>query len=336
MRVYYRPIPMTDPARPAGALALAGGWCWFDRVERIARGAEPEVVPLEAAPPEVLERLTAPRPSLAGLDLSRPRVMAILNVTPDSFSDGGRFAAREAAVAQALRLAEGGADIIDVGGESTRPGADTVPAAEEIARVVPVISELAPRIAAPISIDTRKAAVAEAAFAAGAAILNDVAALGFDPALGPLAARAGVPVCLMHAQGDPKTMQADPRYDDVLLDVYDFLEARIAAAEALGIPRARIMVDPGIGFGKTVEHNLALLRRISLFHALGCPVLLGASRKRFIGVIGRAPETGERLPGSLAVALSAVRQGVQIVRVHDSLETIQALRLDRALVTPDA
>ncbi|RMD89098.1 MAG: dihydropteroate synthase [Alphaproteobacteria bacterium] len=327
---------MTDPARPTEALRLAGGWCWFDRLEHLRRGAPPEVIPAAAAPAELLERLTAPRAPLAGLDLSRPRVMAILNVTPDSFSDGGRFAAREAAVAQGLKLAEEGADIIDIGGESTRPGAHTVPEEEEISRVVPVISELAPRIAAPISIDTRKASVAAAAIAAGAAILNDVAALGFDPALGPLAARSGVPVVLMHAQGDPKTMQADPRYGDVLLDVYDFLEARIAAAEALGIPRTRIIVDPGIGFGKTIEHNLALLRRLSLFHALGCPLLLGASRKRFIGVIGRAPETGERLPGSLAVALAALRQGVQIVRVHDSLATLQALRLEHALITGDA
>jgi dihydropteroate synthase len=209
-----------------------------------------------------------------------------------------------------------------------------VPEADEIARTAPVIGALRDA-GVPISIDTRKAGVAQAALAAGAAMVNDVSAFGHDPAMAGTVARAGVPVVLMHAQGDPATMQADPRYGDVLLDVFDHLAARVAAAEAAGVDRARIVVDPGIGFGKTVAHNLALLRRLSLFHALGLPVLLGASRKRFIGSIGGAADTDDRLPGSLAVALAGAAQGVQILRVHDVGETRQALALWRAVTLGD-
>lgn len=329
---YYRPIAMTDPARPAGAFALAGGWCWFDRVEVLSRAAGGRVIPATEVPAPVLHRLTAPRPAFAGLTMDRPRLMGILNVTPDSFSDGGLFLGAEAAVAQALAMAEG-AEIIDIGGESTRPGAVEVPVAEEIARTAPVIRALREGgLDAPISIDTRKAPVAEAALQAGATIVNDVSAFDFDPALGPLVAKTSAPVMLMHAQGVPATMQDNPLYGDVLLDVYDALAARLARAEALGIDRARIVLDPGIGFGKTLAHNLTLLRGLSLFHGLGCPILLGTSRKRFIGTIGRA-EPQDRAPGSIATALGGVAQGVQIVRVHDVAETRQALRLWQAMNT---
>jgi dihydropteroate synthase len=330
---YFRPIAMTDPARPAGALSLAGGWCWFDRVEVLSRAAAGRIVAASDVPAPVLHRLTAPRAEFAGLALDRPRLMGILNVTPDSFSDGGRFLGTEAAVAQARAMAEG-AEIIDIGGESTRPGAVEVPVGEEIARTAPVIRSLRDGgLAAPISIDTRKASVAEAALEAGASIVNDVSAFDFDPVLGPLVARTGAPVVLMHAQGVPATMQDDPRYADVLLDVYDALAVRLARAEALGIDRARIVLDPGIGFGKTQAHNLALLRGLSLFHGLGCTLLLGTSRKRFIGAIGRAETPGNRMPGSIATALAGAAQGVQLVRVHDVAETRQALRLWQALNT---
>jgi dihydropteroate synthase len=268
--------------------------------------------------------------------MDRPRIMGILNVTPDSFSDGGRFLAPEAAAVQARAMVEAGAAILDVGGESTRPGAAEVPVAEEIARTEPVIAALAAAgLDVPVSIDTRKAAVAQAALAAGARIVNDVAALTHDPALGPVVAQAGVPVLLMHAQGTPATMQDAPQYDNVLLDVYDFLEERVMAAEAAGIRRDRIVVDPGIGFGKTAEHNLALIRGLSLFHALGCPILLGASRKRFIGTIGDEPVADRRAPGSIAVALAGVAQGVQVLRVHDVKETRQALALWQAVTLGD-
>ncbi|WP_114964954.1 dihydropteroate synthase [Alkalilacustris brevis] len=332
MQTYYRPLCRTDPRRPADALTLAGGWCWFDRVERLRRGAPPEVIPAADLPEDWRARLTAPRAAVAGLAMNRPRVMGILNVTPDSFSDGGAHFADGAGLAHACAMAQAGADILDVGGESTRPGARDVPLDEEIRRTAPVIEALRREgVTLPVSIDTRKVAVAEAARAAGAGILNDVAALGYDPALGAWAAQAGVPVCLMHAQGDPATMQDYPRYGDVLLDVYDFLAERVAMAEAAGIDRARLIVDPGIGFGKTVAHNLALLRGIALFHGLGCPVLLGASRKRFIGAISGAPAGAARTPGSVAVALGALGQGVQILRVHDVAETVQAVQLWRAV-----
>ncbi|MFN5998992.1 MAG: dihydropteroate synthase [Paracoccaceae bacterium] len=330
---YFRPIAMTDPARPAGAVVLAAGWCWFDRVEVLSRAAPSRMIAASEVPGPVLHRLTAPRPAFAGLGMDRPRLMGILNVTPDSFSDGGRFLGADAAVAQARAMAEG-AEIIDIGGESTRPGAVEVPVAEEIARTAPVIRALREGgLTAPISIDTRKAPVAEAALQAGATIVNDVSAFDFDPALGPMVAGAGAPVILMHAQGVPKTMQDDPRYGDVLLDVYDALATRLARAEALGIARDRIVLDPGIGFGKTQGHNLALLRGLSLLHGLGCPILLGTSRKRFIGAIGRAEVPEARAPGSIATALAGVAQGAQILRIHDVAETRQALRLWQSLNT---
>lgn len=330
---YYRPIAMTDPARPSGALTLAGGWCWFDQVEVLSRAAPGRIISASDVPAPVLHRLTAPRAPFAGLTMDRPRLMGILNVTPDSFSDGGRFLGAEAAVAQASAMAEG-AEIIDIGGESTRPGAVEVPVAEEIARTMPVIRALREGgLTAPISIDTRKAPVAEAALQAGATIVNDVSAFDFDPTLGPLVAQSGAPVVLMHAQGVPATMQDNPLYADVLLDVYDALAVRLARAEALGIDPARIVLDPGIGFGKTQAHNLALLRGLSLFHGLGCPILLGTSRKRFIGSIGGAEVPERRAPGSIATALGGFAQGVQITRVHDVAETRQALRLWQALNT---
>ena len=324
----WRPLPQSDPVRPEGALPLAGGPLWFDRVAVHAPGEPARVLPAQAAPEAVLARLTAPRPAICGLALDRPRIMGILNVTPDSFSDGGRHAGREAAVAQARALLAAGADILDIGGESTRPGAATVSEAEEIDRVLPVVAALrAAGVAAPISVDTRKAAVAEAAFAAGADLFNDVSALGWDARSAEVAAASGKPVCLMHAKGDPATMQDAPAYDDVLLEVMEFLDARIAAAEAAGIPRARLLVDPGIGFGKTVAHNLALIRGLAMLHGTGCAILFGASRKRFIGSLGDAPDPLRRAPGSIAVGLEALRQGAQVIRVHDVAETRQALAL---------
>jgi dihydropteroate synthase len=257
--------------------------------------------------------------------------MGILNFTPDSFSDGGRDADLAAAVARARAMAAQ-ADILDIGGESTRPGAEPVPVAEEIARTVPVIAAIrAGGIATPISIDTRNAATARAALAAGADMVNDVSALTHDPDMAPLVAEAGVPVCLMHAQGDPRTMQDDPRYGDVVAEVTAALAARRDAALAAGIAADRIVLDPGIGFGKTVAHNLALMRALGRFRDLGHPVLLGASRKRFIGAITGVERPADRLAGSLAAALFGAQQGVHILRVHDVPETRQALALWQAL-----
>lgn len=277
-----------------------------------------------------LEALTAPRPRLAGLALDRPRIMGIINVTPDSFSDGGLHATVEGAIAHGLRLAEEGADILDVGGESTRPGADYVPAEEELRRVLPVIAGLRERSDVLISIDTRKAEVMRRAADAGADILNDVSAFTHDAQALDAAAASGLPVILMHAQGDPRTMNDNPRYDDVVLDVFDYLAARIAACEAAGIARAKIVADPGIGFGKHLHHNVAVMAALSLYHALGVPVLLGASRKKLIDHISDAPNPRDRLPGSIAAALVGAGQGVQMVRVHDVAATRQALNVWRA------
>jgi dihydropteroate synthase len=327
--LYHRPIVLTDPV--PGALPLAGGPYWFADVMVMARDADPIITRARDLAQDVQDRLSRPRAPVAGLTMDRARIMGILNVTPDSFSDGGDHADPDGAVARALAMQAEGADIIDIGGESTRPGAATVTEAEEISRTAPVIAALRAKSDLPISIDTRKAAVARAAIDAGASLINDVAAFSYDLALAQVTAAAGLPVCLMHAQGDPATMQDDPRYDDVLLDVFDFLQDRIATAVTAGIDRARIVVDPGIGFGKTQAHNLALLKDIALFHDLGCAILLGASRKRFIGTIGGGETPKDRMAGSVAVALHGAAQGVQILRVHDTLQTRQALALQAAI-----
>lgn len=331
MTIYVRPLPQSGPARPETAETLADGWTWFTHAEILERRRVPQVVPLSEVPKDALALLRDPRPPIAGIGFSRPRVMGILNVTPDSFSDGGKHVDPAHALAGAQGMA--GCDIIDIGGESTRPGAGIVPADIEVARTAPAIRAIRDAgISTVISIDTRKAAVAEAALTAGAQIVNDVSGFQFDAELAGLCADRGVPVCVMHAQGDPATMQRDPQYDDVLLDVFDFLAARIDDLVAKGIPRRQIIADPGIGFGKTLAHNLALLGRLSLFHGLGVPLLLGASRKRFIGTIGDTEEAAARMPGSLAVALAALKHGTQIVRVHDVPETLQAIALWRAVV----
>ena len=329
-RVLHWPEPRTDLPRTDGARPLAGlAHVWFDRV-RAMDAARAPVAPAEGT----ADRLAAPRPVLPGLPADRPLVMGIVNVTPNSFSDGGETPDRATAVARARAMVAAGADLLDIGGESTRPGAADVSVAEEIARTAPVIAELrAAGISTPISIDTRKAAVAASALREGADMVNDVSALTHDPDMAGLVAEAGVPVCLMHARGDPQTMQVDPRYDDVLIEVCLWLVGRMDAAAAQGIDRARLIVDPGIGFGKTVEHNLTLLKGLALLHDLGAPILLGASRKRFIGTVSGVEQAGARQAGSLAVALHAAGQGAQILRVHDVAETVQALALWRALTT---
>ena len=328
MAEYFRPLVICDPVRPRDAVGLAGGWGWFTHAEVLSRNRSGRVIPAADIPAGVLSRLTGPRADIAGLSMEHPRLMGILNVTPDSFSDGGRFLHKDAALAQAGAM--GSADMLDIGGESTRPGSAPVSVAEEIARTAPVIAALRQSFAGVISIDTRKSEVARAALESGATMLNDVSAMEYDAGMAPLAAERDVPICLMHAQGTPETMQADPQYDNVLLDVYDALAGWVDRAVAAGIDRSRIVIDPGIGFGKTMQHNLTLLAGLSLFHGLGCPILLGVSRKRFIGTLGNAPDADDRMPGSIAVALAGVAQGVQILRVHDISQTRQALTLWRA------
>lgn len=263
------------------------------------------------------------------LDLGAPQVMGILNVTPDSFSDGGRFESREAAVAQARRMVEEGAAIIDVGGESTRPGASAVGVQEELDRVVPVIEALRRELAVPISVDTSKPEVMREAVAAGACLINDVRALQADGAL-DAAASLGVPVCLMHMQGEPRTMQADPRYEDVVAEVRTFLAGRMAACERAGIAPEAILLDPGFGFGKRVEHNLSLAKHLEAFRSLGPPLLVGVSRKSLFGALLKVP-AGERVVASVALGLLLAERGAAILRVHDVAPTVQALAVYRAV-----
>nr|WP_246603302.1 dihydropteroate synthase [Falsiroseomonas tokyonensis] len=317
------------------ALPLAGGPLAFTLVQLIGPDAPALPLPLSEVPeawqPRVLA-LTRPLPRFAGLEMpsagGRPLVMGIINVTPDSFSDGGRGIAESIAAGHAMLAA--GADLLDIGGESTRPGSQPVPPEEECRRVLPVIRELAK--AATISVDTRNAATMLAALEAGAEIVNDITALRHDPAAARVLARSEASVILMHMLGeDPRTMQQDPRYGDVALEVAQFLADRVAAAERMGLPRDRLAVDPGIGFGKRLPHNLALIERLPLLAGIGCPIVFGASRKRFLGTLSGVEAPAERVPASVAAALAAASRGAALLRVHDVAETVQALAVWRAL-----
>lgn len=325
----HRPLailsgPAARTAIAAGqACPLAGGPLAFALVDN-GQGVWP-ASSLPATHP-----LIAARAPWAGFDLSRPVIMGIVNVTPDSFSDGGDHDSALAAIAHGRRLLAEGADILDIGGESTRPGAAPVPVEVEIARVVPVIRTLAAE-GAVISVDTRHAAVMQAAAAAGARIINDVTALTGDPDSLSVAAATGLPVVLMHIKGEPQTMQLAPRYGDVTAEVFDWLAARIDAALAAGIARSMIAVDPGIGFGKDLTHNVDLLARTGVLHGLGCPILIGVSRKRFIAGLSKGEAPKDRMPGSLATVLHTLGQGAQILRVHDVAATVQAVAVWQAL-----
>jgi dihydropteroate synthase len=346
-RSLLRPTAFVDsPFGHDGKVArLAGGLNWFAMVELIVidghNRVSTELVPVEGLESRFDEdmaaqwrALTSPRAPLQlgerTVRLDQPQVMGIINATPDSFSDGGQFADGAAAAAAGADMTSQGAAIVDVGGESTRPGAKPVWEGDEIERVAPVIRQLASSGAA-VSVDTRKADVMTAALGAGARMINDVSALTYDERSASAIAAAGVPVILMHHQGAPESMQDDPRYDDVLIEVYLWLEECIAAAEAAGIARDKILIDPGFGFGKNVAHNLELMNGLALLHSLGCPMVVGASRKRTIGALSGEAPADRRLGGSIAFALKAVEQGAQIVRVHDVPETVQALKVWRGL-----
>jgi dihydropteroate synthase len=348
---YLRPIALADsPQSEEGeALRLAGGLVYASRFALITRdggkvtGRSRYSLPeLRAALPNLpeavqeqfdnLQRVHAPfQLGARTIRLDQPQVMGILNVTPDSFSDGGQFMDDpEVANAHAAKMLEAGAGIIDVGGESTRPGAAAVWEGDELKRVIPAIERLAAAGAA-ISTDTRRPAVMEAALSAGAQIINDVSALRHDPRSLEFAARSGAPVVLMHAPGEGDNLHAEAKYTDVVLDVFDWLTARRDAAIAAGIPREKILLDPGLGFGKSVAENLLLLNALPLFHALGQPLLVGSSRKRMIGALSNEAPAHQRLGGSVALAVKAMDAGVQLLRVHDVPETVQAVRVWRGL-----
>ena len=347
MRTLLRPTAFVDsPFGHDGKVArLAGGRSWFSAVELI--GIEGHVrTSAELVPVDGIESrfdddmaaqwkgLTAQRPPLQlgerTIRLDQPQVMGIINATSDSFSDGGQFQDAAAAASAGAVMAAQGAAIIDVGGESTRPGAKAVWEGDEIERIAPVVRQLAGGGAA-VSVDTRKADVMTAALEAGARMINDVSALTYEERSASLIAGAGVPVVLMHHKGAPETMQDDPQYDDVLVEVYLWLEERIADAQAAGIAHQNILVDIGFGFGKKLTHNLELMNGLALFHSLQCPLVVGASRKRTIGALSGEAPADMRLGGSIAFALKAVEQGVQLLRVHDVFDTVQALKIWRGL-----
>lgn len=341
-RLYHRPVDLLEGtaaarARDAGlALPVAGGRVHFQTVEVSNRSGHRDLVSVAEwckSFPDASERIISPRAPLMGLPTDRSLVMAVLNVTPDSFSDGDELNHAEAVIARARSMAEEGADIWDVGGESTRPGSDPVSVDEELSRVVPAIKALSAEGALPVSIDSRKPEVFQSAIEAGASIINDVAALTWSPSSISSAVNTGAPVILMHAQGDPKTMQDEPRYENVLFDVFDWLEERVEACEAAGIDRSGLVIDPGIGFGKTLDHNLTLLGGLSLFHGLGCQILLGVSRKSFIHKLRASPDPLRRIGGSLAATLAGRAQGVQIFRTHDVHETVEALAVADAVAS---
>ena len=262
---------------------------------------------------------------IASLSLDKPRIMGILNITPDSFSDGGKFFNFQSAIDHALQLEDEGADIIDIGGESTRPGSEPVALEDELERVIPVIQSLSERVSAKLSIDTRKTKVMREAIANGCHIINDVSALTYDKQSLNFVSQNNIPVILMHAKGDPKTMQNAPQYENVIEEIYQYLQSRISACLEAGLEKDNIIIDPGIGFGKTLQHNLSILKKLQHFHKLEVPILIGASRKRFIGEISGVNQPEDRLPGSLATALWAFEQGAKIFRVHDIAETKQAM-----------
>ena len=347
MRTLLRPTAFVNsPYGYDGKVArLAGGLNWFAAVELIQvdenRRAATNLVPVEGIESRFDEdmaaqwkALTSPRAPLQlgerTVRLDQPQVMGIINATPDSFSDGGQFADAAAAAEAGADMAAQGAAIVDIGGESTRPGARSVWEGDEIERVVPIIRQLALGGAA-VSADTRKADVMTAAIEAGARMINDVSALTYDGRSVGIVAASSVPIVLMHHQGVPETMQENPHYDDVLIEVYRWLEERVGAAENAGISRDRILIDPGFGFGKNVGHNLELMNGLSLFHSLGCALVVGASRKRTIGALSGESPADKRLGGSIAFALKAAEQGAQILRVHDVFETIQAVKVWRGL-----
>jgi dihydropteroate synthase len=344
---YLRPIALAEsPQSEEGeAIRLAGGMTYASRFALIERQggrvvsrrrvSAPDVDALSDEARQQLEAMRRPHPALQcgarTIRLDQPQVMGILNVTPDSFSDGGKFLDDPAAAnAHAAAMLEAGAALIDIGGESTRPGAPAVWEGDELKRVIPAVEHLAATGAA-ISVDTRRPAVMEAALAAGAHVINDVSALRHDPRSLEFAARAGAPVVLMHAPGEGDDLHSGGNYTDVALDVFDWLRDRRDAAIAAGIARERIVLDPGIGFGKSLADNLALMNALPLFHALGQPLMVGASRKRMIGALSHEAPAHQRLGGSLALAVKALEAGIQLLRVHDVAEMVQAVRIWRGL-----
>ena len=332
MGVYYRPIIQNDVSRPKSHFNLGAQNQWFDRCERLERGQKSNHISASSVPREVMKNLTSIRKSPVFDNFKSPLIMGILNLTPDSFSDGGQNFCAPNAIEAANRMIREGIDVIDIGGESTRPGAEQISDELEISRIESTISAIKSKQPhCIVSVDTRKSRVMRRVIELGVNFINDVSALSFDKKSTELLANRNLQVCLVHGGLNPKDMQENTTYEDVLLDVYDYLEERINSAVEGGIKKENIIVDPGIGFGKTASQNIRLIQKASLFHSLGCPVLYGVSRKAFIGRISGVNQAVDRFPGSISVALELIRQGVQFIRVHDTSETKQAVILWEAI-----
>jgi dihydropteroate synthase len=344
-QLYFRPFGLVFGADArmmiaAGEAGSLGGMAHiaFTQVEKITRDGKAITRSTQRFEDiknhSLTDEIARPRDEMAGLRLGQSRIMGIVNVTPDSFSDGGQHNDSQMAIDHGSALADAGADILDIGGESTRPGSDEVSLDEERRRIIPVVAALS--AGNLVSVDTRKSILMRESALAGAKIINDVSALGFDAKSAQVVAQLGLPIILMHAQGEPRTMQLAPKYDDVALDVYDWLADRIDHAVAAGIPKSKICVDPGIGFGKTITHNLELLRRLTLFHGLGVALLVGLSRKNLVGVLTAEMLASKRVSGSVGGALHCAMQGAHILRVHDVRETVDALAVFNACRDPDS
>jgi dihydropteroate synthase len=327
MTSYFRPIVRTGSPRSKDSIFLAETNYWVSEAEEIKFGKKTKLVSINDVPDWWKKRWLKKRADILGMEFGFPKLMGILNVTPDSFSDGGNYVELDAALNQAKFMEENGVDIIDIGGESTRPGALAVPILEEIKRIEPVINGISSRSKIPISVDTRKSDVASAARKAGASMVNDVSGFTFDTNLLSFCSKYKLPVCVMHMQGSPKNMQNNPKYKNILIDVFDFLENQIGVLVQAGISRDHIIADVGIGFGKNKGHNLTLIKNISLFHGLGVPLLLGVSRKSIVSNVAKVEKMSDRVHGSISLAISALGQGVQLFRVHDVAETKQAFDL---------
>ena len=345
VRTYLRPLSLVfgQDARDMIAAGLAGslggmqhiGFSAAEVIARDGKSVERRIAEFaELRDHSLIDNITKARADFAGLTLDRVRIMGIVNVTPDSFSDGGIFNSASSAIAHGRLLAEQGADILDIGGESTRPGSQEVSVDLERLRIMPVVSALAAEHV--VSVDTRKSVLMAEASQLGARMINDVSALGYDAASADVVARSGLPVILMHAQGEPRTMQLAPQYHDVALDVYDGLSLLVDKAVAAGIPKSRICIDPGIGFGKSFRHNLDLMRQLTVFHGLGVAVLAGLSRKGFVGAVTGEKTAAQRVAGSVGGALQAAMLGMHLLRVHDVKETVDGLAMFQAGLNPDS
>ena len=327
MTSYFRPIIRTGSPRSKNSIFFAETKYWISEAEEMKVGETAKLISINDVPDWWKNRWLKKRSDILGMEFGFPKLMGILNVTPDSFSDGGQHVKLDAALNHAKFMEENGVDIIDIGGESTRPGALTVPILEEIKRIEPVIKGISARSKIPISIDTRKSKVAAAAHRAGASMVNDVSGFTFDPDLLFYCSKYKLPVCVMHMQGSPENMQNNPKYENILIEVFDFLENQIAMLVKAGVSKDHIIADVGIGFGKNLKHNLTLIKNISFFHGLGVPLLLGVSRKSIVSNVAKVKKISDRVHGSISLAISALGQGVQLFRVHDVAETKQAFDL---------